>query len=75
MQRKKVVGLAQTVGVVFESKKLRDYQLPDFIQTYLKERKVSIDPKSCQMVADHIGADLSRLTSELNKVLIISSGR
>lgn len=68
--RKKVVGLAQTVGVVFESKKLRDYQLPDFIQTYLKERKVSIDPKSCQMVADHIGADLSRLTSELNKVLI-----
>lgn len=68
--RKKVVGLAQTVGVVFESKKLRDYQLPDFIQAYLKERNVSIDPKSCQMVADHIGADLSRLTSELNKVLI-----
>lgn len=68
--RKKAVGLAQAVGVVFESKKLRDYQLPDFIQSYLKLKKVAIDPKSCQMIADHIGADLSRLTSELDKVLI-----
>ena len=68
--RKKAVGLAQAVGVVFESKKLRDYQLPDFIQSYLKERKVSIDSKACQIIADHIGADLSRLTSELDKVLI-----
>ncbi len=68
--RKKVVGLAQTVGVVFESQRLRDYQLPEFIQNYLKQKKVSIDPKSCQMIADHIGADLNRLTSELDKVLI-----
>ncbi|QUB70839.1 DNA polymerase III subunit delta [Prevotella multiformis] len=68
--RKKAVGLAQVVGVVFESKKLRDYQLPDFIQTYLKLKNVSIDPKACQMIADHIGSDLGRLTSELDKVLI-----
>ena len=68
--RKKAVGLAQVVGVVFESKKLRDYQLPDFIQTYLKQKSVSIDPKACQMIADHIGSDLGRLTSELDKVLI-----
>lgn len=68
--RKKVVGLAQTVGVVFESQRLRDYQLPEFIQNYLKQKKVSIDFKSCQMIADHIGADLNRLTSELDKVLI-----
>ena len=68
--RKKVLGLAQSVGVVFESKKLRDYQLPDFIQNYLKPKKISIDPKSCQMIADYIGADLSRIVSELDKILI-----
>lgn len=68
--RKKAIGLAQAVGVVFESKKLRDYQLPDFIQDYLKKENVSIDPKACQMIADHIGTDLSRLASELDKVLI-----
>lgn len=68
--RKKVLGVAQSVGVVFESKKLRDYQLPDFIQNYLKSKKISIDPKSCQMIADYIGADLSRIVSELDKILI-----
>ena len=68
--RKKVIGVAQSVGVVFESKKLRDYELPDFIQNYLKPKKISIDPKSCQMIADYIGADLSRIVSELDKILI-----
>ena len=68
--RKKVLGVAQSVGVVFESKKLRDYQLPDFIQNYLKPKKISINPKSCQMIADYIGADLSRIVSELDKILI-----
>ena len=68
--RKKVLRVAQSVGVVFESKKLRDYQLPDFIQNYLKPKKISIDPKSCQMIADYIGADLSRIVSELDKILI-----
>ena len=68
--RKKVIGLAQAMGVVFESKKLRDYQLPEFIQNYLKSKKASIDPKSCQMIANHIGSDLSRIVSELDKILI-----
>ena len=31
---------------------------------------MSIDPKSMQLIADAIGADLSRLTSELDKVII-----
>lgn len=68
--RKKVIGLAQAMGVVFESKKLRDYQLPEFIQNYLKSKKATIAPKSCQMIANHIGSDLSRIVSELDKILI-----
>ena len=69
-RRKKVIGKAETVGVVFESKKKRDYELPTFIEKYLKDRQVAIDPKSCAMIAEHIGADLSRLISELDKVMI-----
>ena len=68
--RKKVVGKAEAVGVVFESKKKRDYELPTFIETYLKKNHVAIDPKSAAMIAEHIGADLSRLISELDKVMI-----
>ena len=57
-------------GVLFESMKLRDRDLPAFIEQYVKAREASIDPKSTQMMADAIGADLSRLTGEIEKVLI-----
>lgn len=69
-RRKKVVGKAEAAGVVFESKKKRDYELPAFIETYLKRNHVAIDTKSAAMIAEHIGADLSRLISELDKVMI-----
>ena len=68
--RKKVVAKAQKCGVVFESKKKRDYELPAVIEGYLKTLQCTIDNKSSQMIAYHIGADLSRLTSELDKVVM-----
>ena len=69
-RRKKVVGKAEAAGVVFESKKKRDYELPAFIEAYLKKNHVAIDTTSAAMIAEHIGADLSRLISELDKVMI-----
>ena len=60
----------QSAGILFESKKLRDRDLPPFIENYLKRRNVGIDPKSVQIIADSIGADLSRLASELDKVIL-----
>lgn len=69
-KRKKIIGKAESVGVVFESKKKRDYELPAFIEKYLKEHNTAIDQKSASMIAEHIGSDLSRLVSELDKVMI-----
>ena len=68
--RKKIVSKCRQIGVVFESKKKRDYELPAFIENYLKQKNATIDHKSSQMIAEYIGADLSRLTSELDKVII-----
>ena len=69
-RKKEYMKAIQGAGVLFESKKLRDRDLPAFIENYLKARQVSIDPKSTQMIADNIGADLSRLTGELDKVIL-----
>jgi DNA polymerase-3 subunit delta len=69
-RKREYVKSIQQAGVLFESKKLRDRDLPSFIEGYLKAREVSIDPKSTQIIADSIGADLSRLTGELDKVLL-----
>jgi len=68
--RKKIISKAQKVGIVFESRKKRDYELPGFIEGYLKTRHITIDDKSAQMISEFIGSDLSRLTSELDKVAI-----
>ena len=53
-----------------KARRKRDFELPSFIEKYLKDNHVAIDPKSCSMIAEHIGADLSRLISELEKVMI-----
>jgi len=60
----------QQAGILFESTKMKEYLLPAFIERFLRERQVTIDPKSTQLIAEAIGADLTRLTSELEKVLI-----
>ena len=69
-RKREYVKAIQAAGVLFESKKLRDRDLPTFIEGYLKQKNVSIDPKSTQIIADSIGADLSRLTGELDKVVL-----
>ena len=69
-RKREYVKSIQGAGVLFESKKLRDRDLPPFIENYLKRKNVSIDPKSTQIIADSIGADLSRLTGELDKVIL-----
>ena len=69
-RKREYIKAIQKAGVLFESKKLSDRELIPFIERYLQARGASIDPKSAQLVAESIGSDLSRLTGELNKVLL-----
>ena len=69
-RKREHVKTIQQAGVLFESMKLKDRDLPPFIERYLQAKGASIDPKSTQLIADSIGADLSRLTGELDKVLL-----
>lgn len=69
-KRKRLAATIDRVGVLFESKKLRERDLPAFIENYLRAKGASADPKSQQIIADHIGADLSRLVGELDKLLL-----
>lgn len=68
--RKRLIKKADALGIVFESKKMRESDLPNFILSYLKNKNITIDFKSSVMIADHVGADLNRLISVLEKVLI-----
>ena len=69
-RKREYVKAIQQAGILFESQKVKERDLPSFIENYVKQKKASIDPKSTQLIADAIGADLSRLVSELEKVLL-----
>jgi DNA polymerase III subunit delta len=57
--------------VYLETKGLKDYQIPSWIENYIKNEGYSITPQSSQMLADHLGNDLSRIVNELKKLFIV----
>ena len=69
-RRKKLAAEIEKAGVLFESKKIKDAQLPAFITSYMKRKGVDLEPKATAMLADFVGTDLSRLTGELEKLII-----
>jgi DNA polymerase-3 subunit delta len=58
-------------GVVFESKKLYENQVPDWIRRVLKGQNYDISPKAAQMLVEFLGTDLSKVNNELNKLKIV----
>lgn len=69
-RRKSWVKHVDKVGVIFESKKLYDNQIPPFITNWFKEKGIWIDAKSAQMLTDHVGNDISKLIPQLQKLVI-----
>ncbi|MCL2131802.1 MAG: DNA polymerase III subunit delta [Lentimicrobiaceae bacterium] len=55
-------------GTVFESTKVYENQLPAYIKEMVKEKKRSINDAAVNLLANHIGVDLSRIGNELDKL-------
>lgn len=70
-KRKKLYKELQKNGVLFESKKLYENQVPDWIESKAKSLGFSIDSKAKFLIAEFIGNDLSRIENELEKLKII----
>lgn len=69
-RRKKLAAEIEKAGILFESKKLKDAQLSGFISSYLKRKRVDIESKASEMMAEFVGADLNRMAGELEKLVI-----
>lgn len=69
-RRKKLAAEIEKVGILFESPKVKEAQLPLFINSYMKQKGVDCDPKAAAMLTEYVGADLNRLTGELEKLII-----
>ena len=70
-KRKKLSKAMNKVGVVFESKKLYENQVPDWIKRVLAGRGYTITPKASQMLVEFLGNDLGKVNNELEKLQLI----
>lgn len=70
-KRKKVTKLLEKNGLVYESKKLYENQVGDWIKRVLQGKNYGIEPKAAAMLVEFLGTDLSRISNELNKLQII----
>lgn len=55
-------------GVIMLSNRLYDNQLPAFVNGYATQQGMSIDPQAAQMLCEHVGSDLTRMASEIDKL-------
>jgi DNA polymerase-3 subunit delta len=70
-KRKKMTKLLDKVGVVYESKKLYENQVGDWIKRILSGKGYSIEPKANAMLVEFLGTDLGKINNELEKLQII----
>lgn len=70
-KRKKITKLLEKKGVVFESKKMYDNQVGDWIKRVLQGKNYGIEPKAAAMLVEFLGTDLSKINNELEKLMII----
>lgn len=55
-------------AVVFESKKIQEYNIPAYISKYIGAKGLNADAKAVEMLRDFIGTDLSKLYNEIDKL-------
>ncbi len=70
-KRKKVTKVLEKAGVVFESKKLYENQVGDWLKRVLSGKGYQIEPKAAAMLVEFLGTDLSKIANELDKLAII----
>ena len=70
-KRKKLHKVVAKTGLVYESKKLYDNQVSDWIRRVLSGKKYQIDPKAALMLVEFLGTDLSKIANELDKLMLV----
>ncbi|WP_299053450.1 DNA polymerase III subunit delta [uncultured Polaribacter sp.] len=70
-KRKKLHKAIAKSGLIYESKKLYENQVADWIVKVLRGKNYKIEPKAAQMLVEFLGTDLSKISNELDKLMLI----
>lgn len=69
-RRRALATEVKKAGVLFESRRLYDRELPGFVISYLRRQQKDIEPAAVQMLCEHVGSDLNMLASEMDKLVL-----
>lgn len=69
-KRTKFYKKAEEIGEVFESGKLYDSDIPQWITAFLKTKDIAITEKAAFLLKEYLGNDLSKIANELDKLMI-----
>jgi DNA polymerase-3 subunit delta len=70
-KRKKLSKVIANTGCLFESSKLYENQVSEWIVANLRDKGYLIEPKAVQMLVEFLGTDLSKIDNELEKLTVI----
>lgn len=73
-QRIKMAKYIKQHGVIFESKKLYDNQVPAWIQQESVKQGLKLQPEAVHLIAEYLGSDLGAIQQDLEKIRIATKG-
>lgn len=69
-RKKTVADIERAGGAVYESKKIKDDKVPDFIVRAVTMKGYTIEERAVKMLTEFVGNDLIRVMSELDKLYV-----
>ncbi len=70
-KRKKLHKAISRHGMLFESKKLYENQVVDWIRRVLSGKGYRITPKAAALLVEYLGTDLSKIDNDLQKLFLV----
>ncbi len=69
-KRKKLYKELEKNGIVFESNRLYESQIPEWINQVLNDKGYTIQPPAALLLTEYLGNDLQKIDNELEKLII-----
>lgn len=70
-KRKALAKLAEKKGIYFESARIYQDKMPNWINDYVVAQGYKINPKASLLLGDFLGTDLSKVANEIHKLFIL----
>lgn len=69
-KRTSLAKIIEKNAALFDSKKIYDNKVPDWINNYLKGKEYTVGPKASALLTEYLGTNLSKVSNELDKLMI-----